>query len=153
MKIRRAKIEDADEIWLLEIACFKLKCEQFDIPYIQKLIKQDNAIVSVLISDTGDIIGWVIGVVRETKNVWHIKSGRIYDVGVYPSYQSKGLGKRLTEYICRQMKNAGAQRITLEVESTNENAIGLYISLGFKKKRIYRNYYGKGLDGYWMVKE
>lgn len=55
----------------------------------------------------------------------------IYGFVVRPEYRRRGYGRQMLEYIIRQLHNEGVQTITLEVETDNENAIGLYKSCGF----------------------
>ncbi|GIX03332.1 MAG: N-acetyltransferase [Planctomycetaceae bacterium] len=65
--------------------------------------------------------------------------GGIQNVGVLPNYRRQGLGralvlKALDGFLCH-----GARRIYLEVTASNEPAISLYQSLGFRHVRtLYR---------------
>ena len=155
MRIRKAVPYDVEAIHELELACFAHESEQFDEKYISYLIEKPNAIVCVLEDGLKNIVGWAIGVHRAipVKDRPDIYNGRIFDVGVHPDFTGKGLGKRLCKYIINALKREGAERITLEVAVKNDHAINLYWHLGFKIKRTYRDYYGRGLDAFWMVKE
>lgn len=69
-----------------------------------------------------------------------------------PEYRNQGIGSKLLEYAINDIKNNNCTSISLEVESTNINAINLYSKYGFTKKCIRPNYY-EGKDAYLMVKE
>lgn len=95
----------------------------------------DNANI---IKDSLNIGGKLI-VIENTKNheiigsSWMTFDGRrihLHHIGVKPSYQNKGLGKRLTKESLKYAKKKGYQ-IKLEVHKDNVNAIKIYKKLGF----------------------
>jgi len=57
----------------------------------------------------------------------------IYGFAVEPSLQGAGIGRDLLRRVCRQANEAGVTRLHLEVEVTNDRALGLYTSLGFTR--------------------
>ncbi|MER2113909.1 GNAT family N-acetyltransferase [Solibacillus isronensis] len=80
-------------------------------------------------------------------------------VGLYvmPESRGKGVARDMIEELLRLLReNDGLEQLHLTVESTNEQAISLYESLGFKQfakeeraLKVDGNYY----DQVWMVKE
>lgn len=59
--------------------------------------------------------------------------GTISMIGVHPSYRSRGLSKPILAAGMQHLCASGVGYIKLDVDSTNEPAIGLYTSVGFKK--------------------
>ncbi|OHV73193.1 GNAT family N-acetyltransferase [Ensifer sp. LCM 4579] len=65
----------------------------------------------------------------------------ILTIGVDPRFARSGLGWRLMQAVTREALVKGAEAIFLEVDETNEAAIGLYRKLGFSKVGERRAYY------------
>ena len=82
---------------------------------------------------------------------------KIYDeaeiryLSVHPSYQKKGLGKKLINQIIKECKNENIKRIFLEVSIKNKQALNFYKNSGFKTIDIRKNYYKDGSDA--LIKE
>lgn len=64
----------------------------------------------------------------------------IYAFGVPPQYRRRGFGRQMLERIIKQIRAEGGKRITLEVETTNTNAIALYEATGFRPVTTYGYY-------------
>ena len=78
--------------------------------------------------------------------------GEINYIITLPTYRNQGVGSKLLEYAINDIKNNNCKSISLEVESTNIDAINLYSKYGFKQIGIRPNYY-EGKDAYLMVQE
>jgi ribosomal-protein-alanine N-acetyltransferase len=52
-----------------------------------------------------------------------------------------GLGSRLLQTVMERARNAGAERMHLEVRPSNDAAIALYIKSGFERVGVRRRYY------------
>ncbi len=83
----------------------------------------------------------------------HGARGHVVTIDVAPTSRRRGLGRRLFEELTRRLEAAGARHIRLEVDVRNAGAIRFYEGLGFERTRTLRSYYGRGLDGYEMVRE
>ncbi len=59
--------------------------------------------------------------------------GTISMIGVHPSYRSRGLSKSILAAGMQHLCANGVGYVKLDVDSTNQPAIGLYTSVGFKK--------------------
>lgn len=55
----------------------------------------------------------------------------VYGFAVDPAFQGRGIGRDVLARACREVRASGMQRVTLEVETENASALGLYTSLGF----------------------
>jgi len=62
-------------------------------------------------------------------------------VGVAPSWQRRGVGIRLLHRLVTEVRERGAQALTLEVRVSNLGAQELYREFGFVPAGIRRNYY------------
>jgi tRNA threonylcarbamoyl adenosine modification protein YeaZ/ribosomal-protein-alanine acetyltransferase len=72
----------------------------------------------------------------------------VHTIGVDPSYQGRGIGRRLLEQL---LNFAGDGAIHLEVRTDNAAAIALYRSVGFTDVGLRRRYYRvSGADAYTM---
>jgi ribosomal protein S18 acetylase RimI-like enzyme len=63
-------------------------------------------------------------------------SNDVYELtkmAVTENYRGKGIGRMLAEEAIRRIKNLGAKKIYLETSRELENALALYIKLGFKE--------------------
>ena len=82
---------------------------------------------------------------------------KIYDeaeiryLSVHPSYQKRGLGKKLINQIIKECKNENIKRIFLEVSIKNKQALSFYDYFGFKTISIRKKYYKDGSDA--LLKE
>ncbi len=67
----------------------------------------------------------------------------ILSIAVEPRYRGNGLAKVLLEKHIEGLRNAGIQRLFLEVDETNVPALALYSRLGFrevgKRPAYYKN--------------
>ena len=77
----------------------------------------------------------------------------ILTVAVLPAYRRQGIAKEFMRQIEAYAVERQASAMMLEVELTNESAIKLYESLGYKKISVRMDYYGPGKDAHVMRKE
>ena len=63
--------------------------------------------------------------------------GYIGGVAIKPEFRGKGYGRGMLIFIMNKLKEAGLPKVMLEVEATNDNALGLYKSVGFKEITVY----------------
>jgi len=93
--------------------------------------------------ETKDIIGTISIWIDEDK-------AQINNFYILTPYQKQGLGKKFIEQILGYLRNIAIKEITLEVRASNQTAIRLYESLGFKNVTIRKNYYANGETAYLM---
>lgn len=76
----------------------------------------------------------------------------IHTIAVAPDYQGRRGGRALLDAML-QVADAAAAPVFLEVRTDNEPAIALYVSRGFERVGVRRNYYQpSGADAYTMVR-
>lgn len=75
-----------------------------------------------------ELAGRPVGTLRVSRKD---ASAGVYGFAVDPRYQGQGIGRDVLARTCRELRASGVPRITLEVETQNASALGLYTSLGF----------------------
>ncbi len=101
--------------------------------YATELTQNRHASYIVLRSD-GDVAGYA--------GLWKVvNEAHVTTIGVRASDQGKGYGKVLFSALVLRSYILGAQWMTLEVRSSNQPAIALYESFGFKAIGRRRGYY------------
>ena len=55
----------------------------------------------------------------------------IFGFVIEPTLQGRGIGRAALRQACEQLRAGGARRISLDVDVSNDRALGLYTSLGF----------------------
>jgi ribosomal-protein-alanine N-acetyltransferase len=74
----------------------------------------------------------------------------VLTVGVVPAHRGKGIARQLMAMITDWAKQQGSIAMMLEVKVDNQDAIGLYESLGYSKLNTRKDYFGAGLDAVVM---
>lgn len=79
-----------------------------------------------------------------------LDEAHITNIAVKSTSRGKGIGRFLFATLLAKAKEAGAKLVTLEVKSTNNAAISLYESFGFKVAGVRKRYYNNLYDAYVM---
>ncbi|MBV9227977.1 MAG: GNAT family N-acetyltransferase, partial [Chloroflexi bacterium] len=64
----------------------------------------------------------------------------IYGFGILPDYRGRSYGRQMLEETIRTIRSQSQKTITISVDTTNTNALGLYLSCGFEIKATYGYY-------------
>jgi ribosomal protein S18 acetylase RimI-like enzyme len=72
----------------------------------------------------------VVGTVRVAKDGGQ---GSVYAFVISSEWRARGVGREVLGRVCRDLFDAGAGHVNLEVEVANERALGLYTSIGFSQ--------------------
>ena len=67
----------------------------------------------------------------------------IVDFSILPEYQRKGIGKMVLE----QLKKMGGRLTAV----TREETLGFFLNSGFELDKTMKNYYDRGVNGYYLV--
>jgi len=81
----------------------------------------------------------------------HRKTWRLYSIAVSPEHRHKAFGHCLLQYIIDKAKEEDINRISLEVDASDQTTIDWYRSFGFRQLETLRNFYGSGEDGKKML--
>jgi ribosomal-protein-alanine N-acetyltransferase len=74
------------------------------------------------------------------------ETGWIVNAGVLARYRRQGIGQQLLQYGVDHLVAAGARRVKITADESNEPAIRLYKKMGFRQIGMGANYYGDGRD-------
>lgn len=77
----------------------------------------------------------------------------VMNVAIDPTFRKKGLGSKLLDRVHELGKGFGVKLAYLEVRETNESALRLYESLGYKKQGRRIKYYANQDDALLMYKD
>lgn len=110
---------------------------------------------SFLVAEDGE--GKVVGYVMCRVESYFLRDytillGHVLSIAVSRRHRRRGIGRALMEGAESGLKEYGADAVYLEVRVSNEPAIKLYETLGYKKRGIIPSYYADGEDAYLMYK-
>lgn len=91
----------------------------------------------------GKIVGYVVGYISDG-------IGEIDSLTVDSCYRHLGIGKKLIMLIFKKFREKGISEFSLEVRSTNEDAIQFYKNLGFQIIETIKGFYNDKGDAYLM---
>jgi ribosomal protein S18 acetylase RimI-like enzyme len=81
---------------------------------------------TTLMIDRGDETIGTLAVTRDGAG------GRVYGFVVGSEWRGRGVGRDALQRACRELFDAGMNKVELEVEVANDRALGLYTSIGFE---------------------
>jgi len=148
VRLRPATPADIDGILEIEKKSFRRE-DRFNRRQVRYLANDKRALVLVA-EEHGRILGWSAGLLRRQGDR---RSGRIYSLAVARDARGLGLGTRLLLRTLHWMEMRRAQRIFLEVSSSNRSAIRLYQKHGFTRVGFLTDYYARGRHGIRMLRE
>ena len=143
MQIRKATIEDVDEIFSME--------SLFASPYKKEAIKYEmleNPTSNILVATSDDskiVYGFI--------DFWiTFDSATICQLAVKNEYQNKGIASMLLNESYMILRANDVLFYTLEVRESNVKAINLYKKHGFVKVIVKEQYYSNGENAIYMMK-
>lgn len=141
MTVRRATIEDAKEIFAIEMDCFSVPWSLDSIE--AELINQEKKLYYV-IEDTEGVVGYA--------GAWLVyDEGQITNIAIRPSARRHGFGATLTRALIEECFKRGMHEIFLEVRISNLSALSLYRQLGFTVKGMRKNYYSEPKEDAYIM--
>jgi ribosomal-protein-alanine N-acetyltransferase len=94
-----------------------------------------------------DIIGFALFDINTVDSFAHLLK-----IAIVPKYKNKGFAKALFgPSIDKLLNEQKIRNFFLEVEVTNQDAIGLYLKFGFKIIHTKKDFYGTRRDAYVMT--
>lgn len=128
-----AEKKDVNFLMELEIECFE-DYRRSSLEMIKRSVKSDNQMVIIITNDEGKATGSVT--LRNYK-----KQLRIMSIAVSPDEQGKEVGKALFKKSIECAYYLEHKKITLEVDSNNNQLIRWYESFGFEQVKVLEDYY------------
>jgi ribosomal protein S18 acetylase RimI-like enzyme len=144
VRIRRADSNDIPGLMRIEAECFGP--EKFSEETVRAFVVRDDTFVLVALREN-DIIGSAMCLVSEVD-----AEGRIASIAVLKEHRCIGVGSDLLEECEHEFRNRKLTKYSLEVDITNESAIAMYTSSGYRITGLIPDFYGAGRDAYWMKK-
>lgn len=130
---RRMTQEDADGVARVEAACMPVPWSRQS--FWEEAFYSSAYYLLAVDAERQDLIVAYAG-------CWVLANeGHITNVAVEPDYQGAGLGRRLMNELMGRVKQLGVDAMTLEVRPSNQKAVSLYASLGFKSVGQRPKYY------------
>ena len=141
MTVRRAMIEDAKEIFAIEMECFSVPWSLDSIE--TELLNEDNKLYYV-VEDVNGVVGYA--------GAWLVyDEGQITNIAIRPSARRQGFGAKLTSALIEECFKRGMHEIFLEVRISNLSALSLYRQLGFTVKGMRKNYYSEPKEDAYIM--
>ena len=141
MTVRRAMIEDAKEIFAIEMECFSVPWSLDSIE--TELLNEDKKLYYV-VEDANGVVGYA--------GAWLVyDEGQITNIAIRPSARRQGFGAKLTSALIEKCFKRGMHEIFLEVRISNLSALSLYRQLGFTVKGMRKNYYSEPKEDAYIM--
>lgn len=141
MTVRRATIEDAKEIFAIEMECFSVPWSLDSIE--AELLNEDKKLYYV-VEDANGVVGYA--------GAWLVyDEGQITNIAIRPSARRQGFGAKLTSALIEECFKRGMHEIFLEVRISNLSALSLYRQLGFTVKGMRKNYYSEPKEDAYIM--
>lgn len=134
--IRKATISDLPTLCAIDTLCFPNESEQMFNRFVN--ILNDASYTILLISYQEKTIG-------KAHIFWQEEKTTFSDIAIMPSYQGRGLGGQLLSYCINFALNEGKMMLELDVETSNQNALNLYLRHGFNIGKV-NDYWNINLD-------
>ena len=141
MTVRRATIEDAKEIFAIEMECFSVPWSLDSIE--TELLNEDKKLYYV-VEDGNGVVGYAGALLVYDE-------GQITNIAIRPSARRQGFGAKLTSALIEECFKRGMHEIFLEVRISNLSALSLYRQLGFTVKGMRKNYYSEPKEDAYIM--
>jgi [ribosomal protein S18]-alanine N-acetyltransferase len=144
-RLRPMRLSDLDEVMAIEADSFPTPWPRSGYEY--ELASNSNARYIVLLNPAGAIAGYA--------GQWLVAGeGHISIMAVAPAWRGRGLGELLLSTMIEEARQAGAERVLLEVRTGNQTAQALYRKYQFEFVGRRPNYYrDTGEDALLMTLE
>lgn len=129
--IRKATINDALEIYNLEISCFN---SHYSIKTIQDDINNEKVVYFLYLKNE-KVVGYI-------SIYYFLDEANLQKIAVIENERRNGIATQLIQYASNYLKENKVTSFYLEVNEHNSIAIKVYEKLGFNKISTRENYYG-----------
>jgi ribosomal-protein-alanine N-acetyltransferase len=141
---REAGIDDLRQLMKIERICFGAK--GFSEQFVEGLLLEEGVTTYVAV-ESNEVVGY--GMLLREEAGW---SSRVISLAVLPENRLQGIARRLLDMMEDLARSQGAKKLALEVGVTNVPALNLYLHSGFVIEGTVPDYYGKGLDAFYLEK-
>ena len=142
--LRLADAKDMPGLLRIEEDCFAN--EKFSEQVVRAFIEREDAFIVVAVEGT-EIVGSALCIFSDCMG-----EGKIASIAVLRKRRGEGIGSQLLEECENMFRSRNLTRYSLEVETSNEPAISLYLTRGYEVKGTIKDFYTGGRDAYAMEK-
>ena len=132
VEFRKLKLRDLGAIEDIERASYPTPWSRS--MFAGELAKPSSICLGAIDVEIEQLVGYLI--ISRYVDAWHVMN-----LAVAHSHRRRGIATRLMERLFELTASDGRRGYTLEVRVSNEAAIKLYESLGFRARGIRRGYY------------
>jgi ribosomal-protein-alanine N-acetyltransferase len=132
LELRKLKLRDLSAIEEIERSSYPTPWSRS--MFAGELAKPSSICLGAIDVDANRLIGYLI--ISRYVDAWHVMN-----IAVAQDYRRRRVASRLMERLFEVTSGDGRRGYTLEVRVSNEAAIRLYESLGFKARGVRRGYY------------
>jgi [ribosomal protein S18]-alanine N-acetyltransferase len=132
LEFRRLKLRDLSAIEEIERSAYPTPWSRS--MFAGELAKPSSICLGAIDADENRLVGYLI--ISRYVDAWHVMN-----LAVALSHRRRRIATRLMERLFEVTSGDGRRGYTLEVRVSNEAAIKLYESLGFKARGVRRGYY------------
>lgn len=136
ISLRPATSDDLKQILSIEVQSYP---EPWKIDHFESELERPYTRALVLTDDETDtiVVGYII--------YWIQAEGvSLLNLAVDPKWRGFGFGMKLMQAMIKEAVNEDISRIVLEVRESNQTAIALYESIGFKVTHKRKSFYSNG---------
>ena len=144
INIEPATLAHLDLLVELEQKCFAT--DQLSRRSMRRFLRSEQSVFLVALQEQV-CVGYLLVIFHRGTRL-----ARLYSIAVDPQWRGQGVARKLINSGEKEAQNRGALYLRLEVNNTNESAIGLYHSLGFKEFGLLQDYYDDHSDALRMQK-
>jgi ribosomal-protein-alanine N-acetyltransferase len=141
---RGGGIDDMRQLMRIERICFGAK--GFSRQLVESLLLEET-VTTYVAQESNEVVGY--GMLLEEEVGW---SARIISLAVLPEHRLRGVARELMKMMEEKARSNGSKKLALEVGVANVPALNLYLHSGFKIEGTVPDYYGKGLDAFYLEK-
>jgi [ribosomal protein S18]-alanine N-acetyltransferase len=132
LELRKLKLRDLSAIEEIERSSYPTPWSRS--MFAGELAKPSSICLGAIDVDANRLIGYLI--ISRYVDAWHVMN-----IAVAQDHRRRRVASRLMERLFEVTSGDGRRGYTLEVRVSNEAAIRLYESLGFKARGVRRGYY------------
>lgn len=125
LQIRKATMDDLETLCAIDHQCFTESANSMPSRFINIIDDNNYSLLTASLEGSDTLIG-------KAHIRWQDDMAVFSDIAIVPKFQRQGLGGELLCYCINQALMNGKSTIALDVETTNRNALDLYLRHGFK---------------------
>ncbi len=112
-----------------------------------------DSIKKVAKLNDGQVVGFaVVRLLSGSAETELYDSSEIYNIAISKTFQGKGIGQKLFDWILDELKIKHVTEVWLEVRESNKKAIEFYKRNGFIESFMRKNYYNKPKENAYILK-